>query len=1098
MLDIGGFNTEVNAITGAGTVTNSVGAATLELLGTSTFAGVIQDGAGVTSIDKQVSGTTTLSGTNTYTGSTTVTAGTLQLGGSGVIHDSSDLIVKGGVFDLNDNSETVASLSGTGGSIDLGTGTLTVTQAADLTYGGIISGTDGLTKTGANTLTLSGVNTYEGDTTVSAGTVQVSASERIDNDSNLVMNGGTLDLNTFTETVANLTGTGNIDTGGTTGLLVVNQSVAGTYSGGFSGTTTWENYYLRKSGAETLTLSGTNIQTGDGRVGIDQGTLQVQNGNAVGDNQLVELTAAGAEFELLSDEAVGHIAAAAGTNIRLNGNTLTLNGDLSGAKGTIVDSVISGNGAAALIINLDNDMLILSGTNTFTDTTTLNSGTLMLLSGTAIDNAAEIITTGGTLQVQVAETIGSLSGSGAMTLNASLSTGDAGSDTISGTISGGGGLIKMGSGTLALNGANTFSGGITVAEGTLSLGSDSAAGSGAITTTGSVIDYADGVTIANLANVNSDTTQLQVATGFATQSGDISEISRPRPIEKIGAGTLILSGANTYTGLTTISVGTLELSGGSAIADTGEIANDGTLVVNTAETIGALSGAGAVTLHATLTTGDAGDDTISGIISGSGGLTKQGSGTLILSGANTYSGTTAVSSGHLQIDQSIAGGAVVIAGAYLANNGTIAGDVINNGTVTSENAVFGGFTNASTFNASGSTIINGSFANAGTTSMANGATGETMTVNGNMSGGGQLDLDVDFATNTGDSLLVDGSTSGTTAVSLMSSTTDDPAIESELTLITVTGSASDSDFVLASGPLVVGAYSFDLALASGKWALSGQVNTVGEAYETAPIALGGLLNMPTLEQRRGQARNLAASVEGKRLVGGSWGRVFANNFNSELDGSSSGTAVEADIGGFQVGYDYVVPNGPNGVWVLGLTGQTGTVGSTTSNSSNDAKSYNFGATATWFGNDGWYADGQMQFSFLESSFSADGTDLAENEKGYGVGLSAEFGKRIALSSTSAIVPQAQISWTQLDGGDFTDFYGNSVSIDNIQSTRGRLGLAFEYLDYPNNTKLYAIGSIFRDFSNNNSVFVDGVPLGIGDLGTWAKIGVGVGFVAQMG
>ena len=70
------------------------------------------------------------------------------------------------------------------------------------------------------------------------------------------------------------------------------------------------------------------------------------------------------------------------------------------------------------------------------------------------------------------------------------------------------------------------------------------------------------VAIANPIVVNSNATQIQVTAGSAIQAGVISELNGPRPIEKIGAGTLVLTASNTYTGGTTISAGTLQLGNG--------------------------------------------------------------------------------------------------------------------------------------------------------------------------------------------------------------------------------------------------------------------------------------------------------------------------------------------------------------------------------------------------------------------------------------------------------------------------------------------------------------------------------------------------------
>lgn len=212
-------------------------------------------------------------------------------------------------------------------------------------------------------------------------------------------------------------------------------------------------------------------------------------------------------------------------------------------------------------------------------------------------------------------------------------------------------LVKTGAGTLILTGANTYSGGTTVSGGMLRLGSNSAAGTGTITTTGSVIDYVSGVSIANAINVNSNTTQLQVTTGSATQAGIISETTGPRPIEKIGNGTLVLTGNNTYTGLTTITAGTLQIgNGGTTGSITGNVANNAALIFNRSNSM-----------------------TVAGVISGTGSLTQAGTGTTVLTGANTYTGATTVSAGTLSVNGSITSTVTVANGGILKGTGTVGG-----------------------------------------------------------------------------------------------------------------------------------------------------------------------------------------------------------------------------------------------------------------------------------------------------------------------------------------------------------------------------------------------------------------------------------------
>ncbi|WIY24210.1 autotransporter outer membrane beta-barrel domain-containing protein [Parasedimentitalea psychrophila] len=1100
-LTITGGGTVAGVVAGAANLTNNGG--TLTLTGTAnTATGTLTNTSGIVNL-ADWSGSINNSATTNFTGSMTLGGTVTNNSGASLNNESGAAIVVGGVTTFT-SAGTVTGATGLtfnatnvtyqdghteAGTVDINVatgGTLTEERTGDQNFSGsvdynVVTGgaanftaTSGFTTTGTLTHGSSGTFTVANNQTVSAATINLNSGTAIIGDGATLQGTG----NTMNIAVATAAGAGAT----LTDANDINILAAGsaTYAG--AGTL---SVNTDGAGAEGITIDGALNVTGGGTVTTTvggTGTIVTQGTGTI------DVSNAGSHLDATGETITNNSTAATGINVGA-GSQLTAANITNGTGATL-------SNAGTVTANVSNTTATstLTTSDTITGDVTNTLGTVNaagVISGTVTQNS-------GTFTLTAALSAGALSGAGDITNGGSLLTLDGDADatgetaTYSGAISGTGGLtINVGEDTQVLSGANTYSGTTTITSGTLELSGGSAiADTGEIANAGTLL-VSTAETVGALNGAGAVTLSATLTTGDAGDDTISGNITGAGGLTKAGAGTLTLSGTNDYTGTTTVSAGTLELSGGSAIVDMGEIANAGTLLVSTAETVGALNGAGGVTLNSTLTTGDAGNDTISGVISGSGGLTKQGSGNLILSGVNTYSGATTVSSGHLQIDQSLTGGAVVNAGAFLTNNGTIAGTVTNNGTVTSASAIFGGLTNSSTFNASGSTVVNGPFSNSGTASMLNGATGDTITVNGNMSGGGQLNLDVNYATNTGDSLLVNGSTSGVTTVSLNSLTTDNPAIGSELTVVTVTGTTNASDFVLAGGPLVAGIYSYDLALASGEWALSGQLNAVGEAYETAPIALGELLYMPTLEQRRGQARNLAASDEGKSLVGGSWGRVFANKFESELGSSTNGTAVDANISGFQAGYDYVVPDGQNGTWVLGLTGQVGTVGSTTPNSTSDAKSLALGATATWFGNDGWYADGQLQFSFLEINFSADGTDLAENEKGYGVGLSAEFGKRITLSSSSAIVPHAQINWTRLDGGTFTDLSGNSVSMENIQSKRGRLGLAYEYFDQPNNTKLYAVGSIVHGFSSNNTVVINDASLKIGELGTWAEFGVGV-------
>ncbi len=210
---------------------------------------------------------------------------------------------------------------------------------------------------------------------------------------------------------------------------------------------------------------------------------------------------------------------------------------------------------------------------------------------------------------------------------------------------------------------------------------------------------------------------------------------------KAGSGTLTLSAVNTYTGDTTISSGTLTVSG--TLADTTDVINSGTYDVDASDTIQSLSGSGAVELASgiTLTTGDSGDDTISGVISGAAALIKVGSGTLTLSGSNTYSGSTTISAGTISISSSdnlgstpgsadadniiFNGGTLNTSGTFtlgtnkgltLTGNGTIDTDAST--TLTYEGIIAG--SSNFTKSGSGTLILSGSNTYTGSTTLSSG------------------------------------------------------------------------------------------------------------------------------------------------------------------------------------------------------------------------------------------------------------------------------------------------------------------------------------------------------------------------------------------
>ena len=354
------------------------------------------------------------------------------------------------------------------------------------------------------------------------------------------------------------------------------------------------------------------------------------------------------------------------------GNTGTISGGVGGAHGFAADGRQAGGiGILGENLTIENSGTIAGGGGSAAIRFTGGVNSLTISGGSVgdveIDGQTGITLTAGTV--------------GALRLNSgatALLSGSFGS-----AISGAGSLAKFGSDVLTLSGNNTFSGGTTIYGGTIRAESSTAFGSGAVTTLGSVIDYAAGVDIANTIILDSDHTQLQVLTGTATQSGAVLETAgTPRPLEKTGAGTLIvMSLAN--SGLTTISAGTLQAGTASAFSMSSiyHVAAGATLDLGGEyQLVGGISGGGTITnsgaSDALLVVGIVGITTASTTFSG---VIKDGSqplslevatsGTLTLTGANAYTGVTVICDcSTLQIGD---GG----------TTGSITSDVVNNGTL---------------------------------------------------------------------------------------------------------------------------------------------------------------------------------------------------------------------------------------------------------------------------------------------------------------------------------------------------------------------------------------------------------------------------------
>jgi fibronectin-binding autotransporter adhesin len=377
------------------------------------------------------------------------------------------------------------------------------------------------------------------------------------------------------------------------------------------------NAKYAKNGTGTLILSGPNgggsawqFNGANAMFNVNEGVVRFANGGAYGNSGNKYTVAGGAAVEL-----------SGGFNQTINSGTLTLNGAGTGTDGVLRSlsgnnalTVSTGGGGVVLAsdssIGVDADTftinpviagafhltkvgagtLVLGGANTLSGSTTVNAGTLVLKNNLALQNSALVTTSPGTVTLDplvTTPTFGGLSGatgdlatilsSGYSSVTAlTLNPGTGSTVTYDGAIADGVAgmtLTKTGSGTQILTGTNTYTGTTTISAGTLGVGTTANLGAAASnlvfdggtlqitgTTLGSVSTLGHGVSFNPDKNVGLD---IQDSGHVFTVDQELNQSTGT--FTKLGAGTVIFNQANTYTGATDISAGTLVLADAGAI-----------------------------------------------------------------------------------------------------------------------------------------------------------------------------------------------------------------------------------------------------------------------------------------------------------------------------------------------------------------------------------------------------------------------------------------------------------------------------------------------------------------------------------------------------
>jgi autotransporter-associated beta strand protein len=567
-----------------------------------------------------------------------IDSGTLTADVPNIALSAVDLtVLAGAMFNLNDNNQTVGSLSGNG-NVSIGTATFTIgADNLNTTFGGILSGTGTLIKTGIGTTSMVAA-AHVASTLVQGGTLRMLGGSAQNYLTNFTK---TNDIWTTLNQQYPHTGTGTpgVKSGTPNASFLFDPTAASVLAAGYAPNYISGSNLVNNGIAFNLTsdsgghdfseiLGGATLPVAANLFNVSNIYLLLSAYFGTS----VNITFTGADGTTQTFNNISLPDFNAGSPINTSGTNFT---DQTVFQVHDVGGGITGNTVTGVLNNYDLTELAFAlspglAHQQLTSISILANGNEPLVLGiTALQTnawqSAVNVSAGATFDVNnLTMGVGSLAGAGHVLLGTGQLTTDVDNTntTFSGVISGSGTLVKTGTGNFTLTGANTYTGNTTINGGTLTVGD------GAAQPIVSNVALAGGTLTFNRSDIY-------------TYPGTIS-----------GSGTLIQAGTGTtslgvpaHTGSTLIQAGKLRLLSNlsNAMPSSANITSGATFDVNSlAVSVGSIAGAGSVLLGTgQLTAGtDGTSTTYSGVISDSGGgsVTKVGNGTWTLSGSSTYTG----------------------------------------------------------------------------------------------------------------------------------------------------------------------------------------------------------------------------------------------------------------------------------------------------------------------------------------------------------------------------------------------------------------------------------------------------------------------------